>query len=90
MECEQTIGQSQTTERMLYVNGLQIIGFVETHLYDDQTLDLPGYTWFGQNRVKHINAKKGSESIGFYVKNNLVDNIKVEILDNHSEGILWI
>ena len=69
---------------------MDIIGIAETHLHDKQNLDLPGYTWYGQNREKHVKAKKGSGGIGFFVKNYLTNNYTVEALDSEHEGILWL
>ena len=67
-----------------------IIGIAETHLVDDEKIQLPGYTWYGQNRKKHIKAKKGSGGVGFFVKNALLNNHNVKIMDSEHEGILWL
>ena len=74
----------------LMLDNLDIIGLAETHLHNKQNLDLPGYTWYGQNREKHVKAKKGSGGIGFFVKNYLTNNYTVEALDSEHEGILWL
>ena len=51
---------------------------VETHLTDENVLDIQGYTWYGHNRtVKHVKAVKGSEGIGIMVKNELLDIIYI-------------
>ena len=56
----------------------------------DQNLALPEYTWYGQNREKYVKAKKGSGGIGFFVKNDLAEKYKVQVLDSEHEGILWL
>ena len=36
---------------------LDVVGIAESHLKDNETLDLPGFSWFGHNRqALHINA----------------------------------
>ena len=69
---------------------LDIIGIAETHLYNNQNIELDGYVWFGQNRKKHIKAKKGSGGIGFLIKRNLLSSYNVEVVDSDTEGILWL
>ena len=34
----------------LLSSNLVFIGIAETHLVDNQNINLPGYTWYGQNR----------------------------------------
>ena len=65
-------------------------GISETHLYDGQKVELSEYKWYGQNRTKHIKARKGSGGIGILVKNSLLNYYKVEILDSETEGILCL
>ena len=69
---------------------LDITGISETHLYDGQKIELNEYDWYGQNRMKHIKARKGSGGIGILVKNSLLNYYKVEILDSETEGIIWL
>ena len=52
---------------------------------------MPGYTWFGQNRLNiHVNAKCGSGGIGFLIENTFASNYNIQVLDKSHEGILWI
>ena len=47
-----------------------VMCFNETHLTDNNVIDIQGYTWYGHNRtVRHINAVKGSGGTGILVKN---------------------
>ena len=77
------------------LNKLYIIDIAETHLYGDQNLDLSGYTWYGKNNVKHIEAKKSVGGIGFFAKkkkkkkkHTVLDNLKSKF--NQYEGKLWL
>jgi hypothetical protein len=66
-----------------------IIAVVETHLKDDNKLDIAGYKWVGQNRKKiHQRAKNGSGGIGVLIKNDI--NINISTLNDSYEGILWV
>ena len=70
---------------------LDIIGIAETHLKGSETLSLPGYVWFGQNRQKlHAKAKRGSGGIGCFVRTQVLQNFKVDIIDSSHEGIMWL
>lgn len=54
-------------------------------------LQLDGYKWYGNNRKNiHIRAKTGSGGVGFLIKNELLDYFDVSVLDDTSEGILWL
>lgn len=47
-----------------------IFGLCETHLKDNREINLPGYTWFGQNRQKlSSRAVRGSGGVGILLKN---------------------
>lgn len=58
-------------------------------LKDDNILKIDGYRWFGNNR-KHVNkrSKRGSGGVGLLCKLELFFNIS--ILDDDTEGILWL
>ena len=56
-----------------------------------EQLDIPGFKWFGQNRpLRHIRAKCGSGGVGFLVRNEILNDFDVRILDDSIEGILWL
>lgn len=68
-----------------------ILGLAETHLCNDDIIDLDDFKWFGNNRKNlHINAPSGSGGVGFLVKNELLDFYNIEVVDRNSEGILWL
>ena len=70
---------------------LDILGIAETHLVDGKGIKLNGYTWVGNNRkLIHKRAKTGSGGVGFLIKDNILQNFNVEILDDSIEGILWL
>ena len=50
-----------------------IICISETHLKDDDVLQLSGYKYFDCKRTKiHINAPKGSGGVGCFVRNSVL------------------
>ena len=52
---------------------------------------MPGFTWFGQNRLNiHVNAKCDSCGIGLLIENTFASNYNIQVLDKSHEGILWI
>ena len=52
---------------------------------------MDGYKWFGQNRERlHVNAKTGSGGVGFLIKNSILEDFDVDILESSFEGILWL
>ena len=72
---------------------LDIIGIAETHLSNTQVIEIDGYSLFGNNRSNiNIRAKKGSGSVGFLVKNDIMGQyvVTVVIVDDTIEGILWL
>lgn len=66
-------------------------GISETHLKDNEAIELDGYKWIGCNRrILSNKAWRGSGGIGFLIKNCILDNFDVDILDNSRDDILWI
>jgi hypothetical protein len=63
----------------------------ETHLRGEDKLHIPGYVWYGHNRLLiHRRAPCGSGGVGFLVKEKLLDIFNIRVLDDSCEGILWI
>ena len=50
-----------------------------------------GYTWFGNNR-KNLSkrASRGSGGVGMLIKNSVLKELDVAVLENKFEGLLWI
>ena len=70
---------------------LDLIGLAETHLIGNSKVEIPGYTWFGQNRKSlHFRTRKGSGGVGFLVKNSLFDQYDIHVCDDSFEGLLWL
>ena len=68
-----------------------IIYLCETWLRKDQTVSLPGYSWFGQNRfLISQRAIRGSGGVGILVKSSLLQDYNASTLDSQMEGILWL
>ena len=71
--------------------GLDIIGVAETKLRHDDKIVLHGYQFFGQNRKNtHVRARSGSGGIGLFVKDSIIQQYDVRILDSSIEGSLWV
>lgn len=60
----------------------------ETHITGQYTIELDGYTWFGQNRKTHIRACRGSGGAGFLVKNTILFQYDVILVDKCNNGII--
>ena len=68
-----------------------IICLCETWSRKDQTISLPGYSWFGQNRLRiSERAIRGSGGVGILVKSNLLQDYNASIIDSQMESILWL
>ena len=52
---------------------------------------LDGYRWFGHNRKQiHVRARTGSGGAGCFIKNEIFDVFDISVLDDTTEGILWL
>ena len=70
---------------------LDILAIAESHLLNEEVLNIDGYTWFGFNRENiHRNAKSGSGGVGFLIKDRILHDFQVSVLDRSYEGILWL
>jgi hypothetical protein len=60
-------------------------------LQRDQTLDIDGFTWYGYNRQSiHVNAPKGSGGVGVLVRDELMTDYSVRVIDRSYEGVIGI
>ena len=53
-------------------------------------IEITGYSWFGNNRNRHVRAPKGSGGVGLLVKNELFEHFKIEAVDKSMEGIIGV
>ena len=68
-----------------------IICLSETHLRDNDTIELTGYTWLSHNRQSlHRRARTGSGGCGILVKDSLLTQFTYNIIDNTIEGLLGV
>ena len=63
-----------------------VVGVAETWLKDGDVAALDGYSWFGHNRQ----ALRGSGGVGVFVRNDLLNDWIVEVVDSEVEDILWL
>ncbi|CAC5359727.1 unnamed protein product [Mytilus coruscus] len=70
---------------------LHMVGIAETHLTGNKGIAVDGYNWFGFNRTNiHVRAKTGSGGVGLLILNDICSQFNVEIIDNDTDGILWV
>ena len=63
----------------------------KSHLLNKDNIHLTGYRWIGLNQSKlHVNAPKGSGSVGIFVKERIYPEYEIDIIDNLVDGILGI
>ncbi len=68
-----------------------MIGIAESHLNNDDVLNIPGYLCLGNNRKeRHVRARGGSGGVGVLIKQELLESHDVTVLDSSEEGVLWI
>ena len=78
-------------QQILNYCDFDLLGVAETHLLGESILDIPGYTWKGQNRKSiHVNSRKGSGGVGLLIKNTILEYFNVIVCEDSYEGILWI
>ena len=78
-------------ERTMIYSDCDIFCVVETFLKNNETIVIPGYTYYSHNRTNiHKKAKRGSGGVGIFIRNELLKLFSVSILDDTVEDILWI
>ena len=54
-------------------------------------MQVPGYSWYGNNRNRiHKNAKAVSGGVGFLIKNEILTEFDIMVLQQSYEGIFWL
>ena len=68
-----------------------VITVCETHLAENNVIEVDGYTWYGYNRtVIHRKAPKPSGGVGLLVRKGIFDQYDVVVVDRSYEGIIAI
>ena len=68
-----------------------ILALVETWLKGREEIVVDGYKWFGCNRhTLHRKAVRGSGGVGVLIREEVLKEYTVEVLDSDVEGILWL
>ena len=88
-------GWTQSNERLriAIINEINadIFSLNETHLSENNVINVPGYTWKGFNRLLiHRDAPKASGGVGFLIKDSLLQEYSCDIVDKTRDGILCI
>ena len=70
---------------------LDTIGLAEAHLINKHELKLKNYDWYGHNRRGiHFRQKMESRGVGFLINKTVLKDNYVSILNDSSEGIMWL
>ena len=76
---------------MILQNNPDVICLIETHLHDDNKIDIPGYKYFGINRkLLNKNANRGSGGVGLLVKLELFSENFVTICAEIQETVIGL
>ena len=80
---------SNIRNKSVIFSDVDLLGIAETHLRDGDSLELPGYLWFGHNRKsQHVRAMRGSGGVSFFVKQTLLNEFVVNIINSSEDDIL--
>ena len=78
-------------ERIISASGLDFICLCETFLRGSDGLNIPGYRWFGHNRLNiSRRAVRGSGGVGILFKDSFFEEYSVDIVGKTHEDIMWI
>ena len=68
-----------------------IFSLNETHLGENQVINVQGYTWKGFNRTCiHKDAPKASGGVGFLIEDQILQEYSFETVHRSCDGILCI
>ena len=68
-----------------------VIALVETWLKGEEEIMVEGYRWFGYNRrTLHRKAVRGSGGVGVLIREEVLKEYAVEVLDSDVDDVLWV
>ena len=68
-----------------------VIALVETWLKGKEEIMVEGYRWFGCNRrTLHRKAVQGSGGVGVLIRQEVLKEYAVEVLDSDVDDVLWL
>ena len=84
-------GNGGIREEVICHFNLDIVCLCETFLIKEEVISLPGYVWYSFNR-KSISKRaiRGSGGVGILLKDWVVHQCDILVLDSSFEGILWL
>ena len=89
--CGWTEHNDELRKKFVALSNCDIFCVSETHLLEENTINVEGYIYYGHNRNGlHKNAPKGSGGVGIFVRNTLLNEYVINIADKSYEGILGI
>lgn len=76
---------------LLKILNPDIIYVIETKLKNNEVIDFNGYVWYGFNRKGQLRtARCGSGGVGIFLKNELLSEWSVEIVDKSLDGLFIV
>ena len=68
-----------------------LFGLKRIHLKSNDTLNCKNYKWFGYNRcLQKKNVKKGFWWLGIFVKDIVIKNYTIDIIERNVNGVLGL
>ena len=84
-----TVNNRSLREAIIKHLNLHIFCICETHLNKNDNLNVEGYTWFGHCRFgKHKKAPKTFGGVGIFIRNDILMEYLISIVDQSFDGIL--
>ena len=81
----------QLREAIIQNEQLDIVLLSETHLQGNKCINVHGFTSFCSNRKEiHVKAPKGSGGVALLIKNEILSDFNVRVIDKEVEGILGV
>ena len=78
-------------EKVIIASDLDLLCVCETFLRGNDGINIPGYRWFGNNRLNiSKRAVRGSGGVGILIKDSLFNKYSIDIVDKNYEDIIWV
>ena len=80
-----TSNNEKLRQELIKGSECELIGVMETHLKENESIKVEGYCWYGKNRMTNVN--KGSGGMGILVKDDILGSYTVGELSLDSEHL---
>ena len=76
-------------EEVIIASNLDLL--CETFLRGNDGINIPGYRWFGNNRLNiSKRAVRGSGGVGISIKDSRLNKYSIDIVDKNYEDIIYM